>query len=240
MPSNRDEFIQYCLRKLGEPVIEINVAPEQVEDRVDEALKFWRDYHYDGSESTFLKHVVDTADLTQGYIQAPIDLLGVTRLYDMSSGAGITSLLDYEYQAAFSALNDIASFNISDYYFNQSHLSLIRETLVGRPILNYNRHSNKIFTSNLSTMRPGHVLVFEVWIAANGPDIWNDRWLQNYTTALIKEQWGMNMSKYQGIQLMGGIAFNGEQILQDATNTKKELEEAVINSFGPMISFYMG
>tara|TARA_Y100001972_G_C7633013_1_gene317774 strand:+ start:134 stop:1501 length:1368 start_codon:yes stop_codon:yes gene_type:complete len=57
-PTSRDTFKKWCLRKLGAPVIEINVDADQVDDRVDEALSYWWDYHFDGVEKTYLKHKV--------------------------------------------------------------------------------------------------------------------------------------------------------------------------------------
>lgn len=56
--NSRQELIQYSLRKLGSPVIKIEVAPEQIEDRVDEALQFFQDFHYDGTERVYLKHQI--------------------------------------------------------------------------------------------------------------------------------------------------------------------------------------
>ena len=50
IPATRKEFKDYCLRRLGSPVIDINVDDQQVEDRIDEALLYYRDYHYDGTE----------------------------------------------------------------------------------------------------------------------------------------------------------------------------------------------
>lgn len=54
--STRQELIDYCLRRLGFPVIEINVDEDQISDRVDDALQFWQEYHFDGSERTYVKH----------------------------------------------------------------------------------------------------------------------------------------------------------------------------------------
>jgi hypothetical protein len=50
VPATRDDFKEYCLRKLGKPVIEINVDDDQVDDRIDEAIRFYWDYHFDGAE----------------------------------------------------------------------------------------------------------------------------------------------------------------------------------------------
>lgn len=56
--QSRDNLIQYALRKLGSPVIKIEIAPEQLEDRLDEALQFFQDFHYDATERVYLKHQI--------------------------------------------------------------------------------------------------------------------------------------------------------------------------------------
>ena len=63
--TSRETLKQYCLRALGKPVIEINVEDDQVEDRIDEALQYFAQYHYDGVERMYLKHVVTAADITR-------------------------------------------------------------------------------------------------------------------------------------------------------------------------------
>ncbi len=67
VPTTRAEFKEYCLRKLGKPVIEINVDDDQVEDRIDESLKYYYDYHFDGSEKIYYKHIVTSNDVTNKY-----------------------------------------------------------------------------------------------------------------------------------------------------------------------------
>ena len=54
VPSSRSTFKELCLRRLGKPVIEINVDDDQVEDRIDQALLYYQDYHFDGSQKLFL------------------------------------------------------------------------------------------------------------------------------------------------------------------------------------------
>jgi hypothetical protein len=61
---SRVDLIQYALRKLGQPVIKISVAPEQIEDRVDEALQFFQDFHYDSTERVYLKHQITGTQIT--------------------------------------------------------------------------------------------------------------------------------------------------------------------------------
>ena len=61
-PTSRTQFKENCLRRLGKPVIEINVDDDQIEDRIDEALRYFWDYHFDGSEKTYYKHEVTDQD----------------------------------------------------------------------------------------------------------------------------------------------------------------------------------
>ncbi len=70
-PNSRDTLRDYCLRKLGAPVIEINVDETQLEDRLDEALEFFTIYHFDGIERMYLKHEVTATDKTNEYIPIP-------------------------------------------------------------------------------------------------------------------------------------------------------------------------
>jgi len=63
-PTTKTEFKEWCLRKLGKPVIEINVDTDQVDDRIDESLQYYQDYHFDGVEKTYLKHKVSNSYLT--------------------------------------------------------------------------------------------------------------------------------------------------------------------------------
>ena len=62
-PSSRQGLIDYCLRRLGAPVLEINVDDDQLEDRIDEAFQFYRDFHYDAVEAVYLKEQITASTL---------------------------------------------------------------------------------------------------------------------------------------------------------------------------------
>ena len=64
-PSTRQELIDYCLRRLGAPVLEINVDDDQIDDAIDDALQYYRERHYDGVERMYLKHLFTAADETK-------------------------------------------------------------------------------------------------------------------------------------------------------------------------------
>lgn len=244
-PTTRAEFKEYVLRKIGHPVIQINVSDEQVDDRVDEALSFWRDYHYSGSQLIYLKHQLTQTDIDNGYITVPETLLGVTRIFDLSSsistGAGFFNV---QYQFVLNNLEDITGYNIQHYFMSMQYLEFIQEILVGKPLIRYNRHINKVYLDiNKDLLVPGEYIIVEAYDIIDGAtygDVWGDRWLQNYASALIREQWGLNLTKFTNMQLVGGVQFNGEQILSEAKNDRKEMEEQAISSLKPLTYNFIG
>ena len=93
-PNTRATFKEYCLRALGKPVVEINVDDDQVDDRIDEALEYWRDYHFDGSEYTFLKHQVTADDKTNKYITVSANIIGVQSIFDIGDSLSTNNLFN--------------------------------------------------------------------------------------------------------------------------------------------------
>lgn len=244
-PYDRESFKEYCLRKLGYPVIEINCSDEQIEDRIDEAISFYRDYHYDGSQLVYLKHQLTEQELEQGYIEVPERLLGVTRIFDLgssvSTGAGIFNV---SYQFVLHNLEDITKYDVTNFYMAMQHLEFIQEILVGKPLIRYNRRNNKLFIDiKKDLLAPGSFIIVEGYDIIDEnvySDFWRERWLQNYATILIKEQWGSNITKFDGMQLIGGVTFNGQQILNDAREERRTMEEQAINSLQPLIHNFCG
>jgi hypothetical protein len=244
-PTDRESFKEYCLRKLGSPVIEINVSDEQVEDRIDEAISFFRDYHYDGSQLIYLKHELTEEELEQGWIEVPPRLLGITRIFDLGSSISTgTGMFNVTYQFVLHNLEDITKYDMTNYYMAMQHLEFIQEILVGKPLIRYNRHVDKLyFDIRKNRLKPGQFIIMEAYDIVDGDmyeDFWKDRWLQNYASALIKEQWGSNLTKFEGMQLVGGVTFNGAQILADAREERKTMEEQAITSLQPLVFNFCG
>src|SRR5210317_516986 len=107
LPINRLEFKQWCLRKLGAPVIEINVDDDQVEDRIDEAIAYWNDYHFDGTQRVFLKHQVTQEDKDNGYIPVPDNIIGIVNIFPITSSFFSSSgMFSAQYQFALNNLHD--------------------------------------------------------------------------------------------------------------------------------------
>ena len=244
-PSDRESFKEYCLRKLGAPVIEINVSDEQVEDRIDEAISFFRDYHYDGSQLVYLKHQLTEQELEQGWIPVPPRLLGVTRIFDLgtsiSTGSG---MFNVSYQFVLNNLEQLTGYDVTSYYMSMQHLEFMQEILVGKPLMRYNRHVDKLFIDiRKNVLAVGSYIILEAYDIVDESvysDFWRDRWLQNYAATLIKEQWGSNLTKFEGMQLVGGVTFNGMQILNDAREERRTMEDQAINSLQPLVFNFIG
>lgn len=234
-PTSRTEFKEWCLRKLGKPVIEINVDDDQIEDRIDESLSYYWDYHFDGAERTFLKHIVTADDKTNKYIAVPENIIGVINLFDIGDSLSVNNIFNIRYQFALNDIYDMSNYSLTHYMMAMQHIQFIEELLVGKQPIRYNRHINRLHIDmDWNRVEVGNYIVAECYRIVDPTtyaDVWKDRWLQNYTTAKIKYQWGTNLTKFTGMQLPGGVTFNGEQILQDSLAEIQKLEEEMISSY---------
>lgn len=236
IPTTRAEFKRYCLRKLGAPVIEINVDDDQVDDRVDEALRYYWDYHFDGSSRVYYKHQITATDKANKYITLPENIIGAVRIFSISDpSVRANDLFNIRYQIALNDLYTLTNVSLIPYYMVMQHLGLLTEMLVGQQPIRYERHKDRLqIDMDWNTMREGEYLLVEAYEVIDPEvwsDAWNDRWLQNYCTALIKRQWGSNLTKFTGLQLPGGVQFNGEKIYDDAVAEITKMEEEMITNF---------
>ena len=235
-PTTRTEFKEWCLRKLGKPVIEINVDQDQVDDRVDEALSYYWDYHFDGTEKTYLKHQVTADDKTNKYITVPENIIGVISIFDLSTNIATSSgMFNVQYQFVLNNIYDLTNYNTVHYYMSMENLQFMEKMLVGSQPIRYNRHMNRLYIdANWDTIEIGTYIVAECYSIVDPDqyvDVWKDRWLQNYASAKIKYQWGSNLTKFVGMNLPGNVQFNGEAILADALTEITKLEEEMISSY---------
>jgi hypothetical protein len=245
IPTTRNEFKEYCLRKLGKPVIEINVDDDQVEDRIDEALKYYYDYHFDGSEKIYYKHQVTNTDKSNKYITLPENILGAIRVFPIADPSiRSDDLFNIRYQIALNDLYTLTSVSMVPYYMVMQHLGLIQEMLVGKQPIRYNRHTNKCYIDmDWNSVNTGEFLLIEAYEVINPStysDAWGDRWLLQYAAAKIKYQWGSNLTKFSGMTLPGGVQYNGEKILDDAKQEIDKLEDEMINSYSLPVADMVG
>mgnify|MGYP006281463573 CR=1 FL=1 len=320
--TSRDTLKQYCLRNLGAPVLEINVDDEQLEDRIDEALDYWRLYHNEGVEKMYLKQqmrcsslyltdaiadtfpvgvtvqgqtsgatavVTNQSDIkssdnnllvtrvtgtfvasediatTEGetitatllddnfvvvreidnrYIDLPDHVYGVSRMLPFSGTQTSKSMFDIQYQLRLNDLYDLTSTSIVYYKMVMSHLSLLDLELNGKPMFDFNRLQGRVYPRlewNTNVI-PGDYIVLECYRAldpATWTKVWDEPWLKRYVTSLFKKQWGVNIKKFGGIQLPGGVTLNGQAMYDEGFNEQKELEQELLTKQTPL-EFFMG
>ena len=236
VPSTRSAFKEYCLKRLGKPVIDINIDEEQCEDRIDEALKYYQDYHYDGTERVLLKHQITSSDITNGYITLADEVIGVSRVLDLGQAVQSSNLFNIRYQIHLNDLFDLSASSYVPYVTAMRHVETLEELFVGKKPMRYNRHRNQLHIDmdwSADVTADEYIIVDAHQIV--DPDtytaVWGARWLGRYGTALIKKQWGSNLTKFEGMQLPGGVTFNGAKIYDDANEELNKLEEEMITSY---------
>lgn len=299
--TTRAEFKKYCLRRLGWPVIQINVSNEQIEDRVTDALNFFIDYHFDGTEKIYMKHQFTQTDIDRRWIYCPDPIVFVTKVLPWDDSNASVNMFDLRYQLRLHDLYDFTSVSYVSYEITMQHLRTLNLLFSGTPQFRFNRKHNKLFldidwerdaqvgkyvivecyrsmvpdsvtlagtvtgntTSNVLTgysttfdqeilendmltlsdsqivqvrkiNSPTEIVIANnlsanisnaTMVVAGVSDVWDDRLLKQYATALIKYQWGSNLSKYSGVQMPGGVTLDGVRILQEAQQEIDKIEQ---------------
>jgi len=243
--ASRQAFKDYVLRRLGAPVIDVNVDDEQVEDRIDDALLKFRDYHYDGTEHLYYPHQLTSTDITNKYITLPENIIGVTRIFDVSDSYGAMNLFNIRYQLHLNELFNITSVAITPYVMAMRHIEFLEEVFVGKKPVRFNRHMDKLYVDMKwdEDVQAGKYIIIDCYRTVDPetyPDVWDDPWLKDYATALVKRQWGENLKKFEGMNLPGGITFNGQKIWEEANLKVEELEQKVINDYSLPVTDMIG
>jgi len=303
-PTTRQQFIDYCKRRLGFPVIDINVDDDQISDRVDDALQFFEDYHFDGVEKMFMKHRITQDDINRRWIYCPDAVTYVVGMFPFDDSNSSINMFDLRYQLRLHDLYDFTSVSYVSYEITMQHIRTLNLLFSGTPQIRFNRKQNKIFldidwsrdvsvgdyvvidcyrairpatitltgtgtavtTANTITgtgtifdqeLLEGDVITLGgqelqvnqitsptslttigpvasnvtngVLIKPGNSEVFNDRFLKRYATALIKYQWGSNLSKFAGIQMPGGVTLDGVRIMTEAKEEMDKIEEDMYN-----------
>ena len=253
VPSTKATLKEYCLRALGKPVIDINVDDDQVDDRIDEAVQYFCQYHTDGVERMYLKYEVTQADVTRmttdssesitqdsvttawkqaaNFLVVPASVISVVNVFPLSDRANL-NMFDVRYQLRLNDLYDFSSTSIVHYEMTMRHLDFLDHILVGEKPMRFNHLSNKLFIDMDwgTDIKAGEYLIMEVYRKLNpddNTDMYDDIYLKRYTTALIKRQWGQNLSKFNGTAMLGGVTLNGPELFSTAIAEQQKLEEEI-------------
>jgi hypothetical protein len=244
IPATRAQFKAYCLRRVGAPVIDINVDDDQVEDRIDEALTFFWDYHFEGAEKTYYKYQIQQADITNKYITLPPNIIGAVNIFPVGEALSTNNLFNIRYQITLNDLYDLTATTMVPYYLAMQHIQFLEQLLVGQQPLRFNRYTNILHLDmGWDNVVAGQYLIVEAYQVVDPTvyaGVWSDRWLTRYATALIKRQWGDNLTKYTAVNLPGGNKFNADKIRDDAQKEVEMLEQEMITTWSLPVSDMIG
>ncbi len=244
--TTRDELKDYCLRRLGAPVITINVDEDQLEDRIDDALQYYQDYHYDATELFYWQHVITQQDIDQRYFQIDPGILGITRIFPLNDTITKNNMFDLRYQLRLHELYDFTSTSYTNFNITMTHLRNLELMFTGEIPIRFQRHTHRLYPDWAwgSGQVPAGMTVIAEGYKVIDPEtyesVYNDRWLKQYTTALFKRQWGENMKKFGGIQLPGGLTLNGKETFDEADQEIQKLETEMQDRYELPVQFMMG
>jgi hypothetical protein len=164
-PTTRAQFKDYCLRRLGWPVIQINVDDDQVEDRIDDALQFFYDYHYDGTEKLYMKHQITQADIDRRWIYCPDAVISVTGVLPFDDSNSSINMFDLRYQLRLHDLYDFTSVSYVSYEITMQHIRTLNLLFSGTPQFRFNRHQNKVMLDIdwSRDVKPGEYVIIECY-----------------------------------------------------------------------------
>ena len=273
-PSTRQGLIDYCLRQLGAPVLEINVDDEQIDDLVDDAIQFFNERHFDGVERMYLKYKLTQDDIDRGtannktdsdntvgivtttgtstnvsglgtvtsnfyetsnFIQVPDSVTGIEKIFKFDSSSISSGMFSIKYQLF---LNDLYSFNsvqLMQYSMTKTYLEDIEFLLSTDKQIRFNRRQGRLYLDiDWGNESKDTFFVIDCYRAldpATFTQAFNDSFLKKYLTILIKRQWGLNMMKFTGTKLPGGIELNGRQYYEDAERELEDIKQRMTSEY---------
>ena len=252
-PSTRQGLIDYCLRRLGYPVLEVNVDDDQIDDLIDDAIQYFQERHFDGVERMLLKHKITnenkqtlktgitttTANSTvgittttfeeaQNFIQLPDHVLGVERVLKMDASTISSGMFNIKYQIFLNDLYYYGALDLMNYAMTKTYLEDLSRIITPDTQLRFNKKNHRLYLDiDFSSLSDDTFIIidgYRLLDPSDAPAIYNDFWLKKYATAIIKKQWGMNLIKFNGVLLPGGVQLNGRQIYEDAIKEIEEIE----------------
>jgi hypothetical protein len=236
--TTREQLKQYALRALGAPVVQINVAEEQLQDRLDEAIAYFQLYHYDGIERMYLKYQVTQTDADNQYITVPDYVYGVKRVIPFRQGSSSQNLFDVQYQLRLNDLYELTNTSMVYYSMVMQHMTLLDQMLNGYPQFEFNRLGGKLYLEvNKSKLIVGDYIIVECYRALDpvtNTKMYNEPWLKLYVEALFKKAWATNLKKFQGMQLPGGVTIDGQSMYLEAVQEVKDLEDELQTKSAPL------
>jgi len=266
-PATRQNLIDYCLRKLGAPVLEINVDDDQIDDLVDDAIQLFNERHFDGVERMYLKYKITEDDINRGsakdttgvgivtttatstnitgygttsnnwyetsnFIQVPDSVVGIEKIFRFDTSTISGGMFSIKYQLFLNDLYQFNSVELLQYAMTKTYLEDIDFLLTTDKQVRFNKRQDRLYLDiDWGQQSADNWLILDCYRALDPESftqVYNDIFLKQYLTSLIKRQWGQNLIKFRGTKLPGGIELNGREIYDDAEKELEALKEKML------------
>ena len=127
----------------------------------------------------------------------------------------------------------------------RTHLDFLDHILVGEKPIRFSQHNNRLYIDMdwKNDISVGEYIIIECYRKLDPDsysDVYNDIFLKRYVTALFKRQWGANLSKFNGVTMIGGVTLNGQQIFQEAQQDIEKLEEEIRGTYETPVTYMIG
>ena len=169
------------------------------------------------------------------YLPLPDTIIGVNNILKLNSSTVSDGLFNIKYQIFLNDVYYYGALDLLNYAMVKRYLEDLDFLLNPHAQIRFNKLNHKLYL-DIDWQQVGeneYVIIdcYRIVDPADAPKLYNDWWLKKYLTALIKKQWGQNMSKFQGVQLPGGVVLNGRQIYDDGVAEIEKLEQQLKDEY---------
>lgn len=246
-PSTIEEVIIYIKKRLGAPVVQINVADEQIEDRIMDALNFISEYNEDFTEKTYIPHLLTQDNIDSNSVPTANNVFEVTRVLSPTN-IDKNIMTDITY-----AMRHNLNFNefmrsayvgqMTEYNLMMMKMQEITDTFIGVKSLRFNRYTGVINWNGKMNdfFKVGDYFVYECYVIIDPEEfgaILGDRKFLALATAYVKKSWGEILTKFSDVKMLGGVTLNASGILQQGNADVEKAEQDIISSSVPAMDYY--
>lgn len=264
IPTNRLGLIDYAKKKLGSPLVEINVEDSQIDNLLDDAIQLYQERVDDGVERVHLKYLITQTDIdnkknniaivnpnglsfteNRNYLILPDYIIGVDEVVKTNNSyykdmfGRTPEFFAYE---QFNYTNR-GVINLTDIYITRQYLNDINNMLTPENRIKFNRTTSRLYLDfNINSMLNKYIIIScqRAIDPQEFTKVYNSRFMKSYFTILMAEQWGTNLSKFANIALPGNVMFDASRILNDARKEKAEFIANMTSEWESLSPFFVG
>lgn len=239
---SREDLKTYVLRRLGQPVIRVNVEEHQLQDAIDDSLTFFHTFSTEAQQTIYSKYVITPQDMQNRYILLDDSTISLSKVFPTDTPF-VPNWMSPEYQNFIRELKDLQTGSLESYYMTERHISLLNFLLVKQNFrFAFNEITKKLtLYTDWGYFTPGHSFIILESTQKIDPDdfpaLWDTYWMKELTYYNVLKRWASNLKKYANVPLPGGITLNAQEMLEDATTNLTTLQQQLKDASDPLPFF---